>query len=213
MMGKNFCETDSYLFVSVKNINFKGKVSVDKASDRITVEVPVCWLPYLDKINKNDKCSLTYKADEKQGYLVGTGSVIEKNTDPSHPLLVVTSPDKVEQRNELRRYKRFGVFMFTCIYQGKEMKGESLKPINGTVVDISLGGCLVLADYPFKIGDFMVLDFSVGQSEENINLKCMVRNSRPFYESKLNLYGLEFIEMERETEDKLENFLATLPLH
>lgn len=212
-MGKTFCETGSYLFVRVRDINFKGKVSADKASNKITVEVPVCWLPYLDKINKNDECTLTYKSDEKHGYLVGGSTVLEKKTDPLHPLLVMTSPEKFEQRKELRRYKRFGVFIFTCIYQGQELKGEPLKPINGTVVDISLGGCLVLADYPFKIGDIMVLDFSVGTDEENINLKCMVRNGRPFYESKLNLYGLEFIDLNRDTEDKLENFIATLPLH
>jgi c-di-GMP-binding flagellar brake protein YcgR len=211
-MGKNFCETGSYLFVRVKDINFKGRVSVDKASDRITIEVPVCWLPYIEKINKDDNCTITCKSGEKEGYLVGTSSVVDKKLDALQPLLTVTAPKKVVQRKELRRFKRFGVFIFTCIYEGEGDKAL-IKPINGTVVDISLGGCLVLADYQFKIGDFMVLDFSVNADEENVHIKCSVKNIRPFYESKMNLYGLEFADMDVDTKDKLEQFLATLHLH
>ncbi len=202
----------SDIFVRVGGISFKGKIySADEQAKRLNIEVPLQWLYSFATVDKGKECSIIYKPDTEKNYVTGVSSVIEKMLSSSPPLLGLHIPEKIEERKELRKYKRIGVSIFTGITHREELVDGHLveKQLDGTVVDISIGGCLVLAGSHFENGEFLVLNFGIREDEE-LKIRCQVRNSRPFYESRLYLYGVEFVNLEEDVKNKLENFIASL---
>lgn len=200
------------IFVRVGDISFKGKIhSTNEQAKRIDIEVPLRWLYSFSSVEKGKECSVIYKSDTEQNYVAGVSSVIEKMLDSSPPLLGLHIPEKFEERKELRKYKRIGVSIFTGITQREELVDGHLieKQLNGTVVDISLGGCMVLTESHFENGEFLVLNFNIKENEE-LKIRCQVKNSRPFYESRLSLYGVEFVNLEEDVKGKPESFIASL---
>lgn len=202
----------SDIFVRVGDISFKGKIhSINEQAKRIDIEVPLQWLHSFTAVEKGEECSIIYKSDTGQNYIAGISRIAEKMFDSSPPLLAVNIPEKIEERKELRKYRRIGVDIFTGITQREELVDGHLveKQLNGTVVDISLGGCLVLTNGHFEIGEFLSIHFSIRENED-LKIRCQVRNNRPFYESRLSLYGVEFVNLEEDVKVKLEGFIASL---
>jgi c-di-GMP-binding flagellar brake protein YcgR len=211
-MGNIILKEGSDIFVRVGDISFKGKIhSTNEQAKRIDIEVPLQWLYSFAAVDKGKECSIMYKSDTGKNYLTGVSSVIEKMLNSSPPLLGLHIPEKIEERKELRKYKRIGVSIFTGITHREELVDGHLveKQLNGTVVDISLGGCQVLTDNRFKNGEFLALNFGIRENEE-LRIRCQVRNSRSFYESRLSLYGVEFVNLEEDVKGKLESFIASL---
>ncbi len=199
------------IYVSVGDISFKGKIhSTDEPAKSIAIEVPLPWMNSLSRTENGSRCNVLYKTAASPQYnITGASSVIETRFTVSPPLLIIRFPGKTDKRRELRKYERIAVSLFTDITHREKLGDGYLldKPRNGTIVDMSLGGCLILADSNFKIEDFLVLNFSIREGEV-LKIRCRVRNKRPFYESGLHLYGLEFETLDNAIKGALDNFIT-----
>ncbi|MBI4377775.1 MAG: PilZ domain-containing protein [Nitrospinae bacterium] len=213
MMDNIFFKKGLDIFVRIGDIGFKGNISsIDESSKRIDIGVPDQWLSSLARVERGSECTITTKSHAGQNYVVGLSKVIEKRLNFSPPLLIIDFPEKFEKRSELRRYRRIGVSIITGIYQEKELKGGNLieKHLEGTIVDIGLGGCQIMVDYLFETGELLLLDLNIGGNGGNLRIPCQVRYTKPFYNTRLKLYGLEFVNMGKEIKDKLESFITNL---
>jgi hypothetical protein len=68
-----------------------------------------------------------------------------------------------------RRHLRIPVRLFLS-FSGGRIKGE------GTVVDISMGGCMIQSDAPVHVDDIFYLQISLGEHEPPLEVAAMVRS-------------------------------------
>jgi hypothetical protein len=183
------------IFVRIGDIGFKGNISsIDESSKRIDIGVPDQLLSSLARVERGSECTITTKSHAGQNYVVGLCKVIEKSFNFPPPLLIIDFPEKFEERSQLRRYKRIEVSIVTGIHQEKELKGGNLieKHLEGTIVNVGLGGCQIMVDYLFETDELLLLDVNIGGSGGNLRIPCKVRYTKPFYNTGFKLYGLEF---------------------
>ncbi len=88
-------------------------------------------------------------------------------------------------------------------YQSKEPMVDPENPegspkiFKGVAIDISGGGIAIKAEKGnnFEIGDIFDMKFKLSpQDKEFLYLKGIVRNKRKYFDTDLNIYGVEFVE-------------------
>jgi hypothetical protein len=68
-----------------------------------------------------------------------------------------------------RQHLRIPVRLFLS-FSGGRIKGE------GTVLDISMGGCMIQSDAPVHVDDIFYLQISLGEQEPPLEVAAMVRS-------------------------------------
>jgi len=150
-----------------------------------------------------EKISVTYINDEGIAY-TGETSLMKK----SLPTLVLHYPDHMEGKS-IRKHDRIKVSVWTSIRERKlGIKPEEAPVLgDGTLVNLSPAGACVLTEIKgFHIGQEFVLELQLTDGFPQVQLPCLVRNSRPGpYDCVY--YGVEFISLSEDFRKKLEEFL------
>jgi hypothetical protein len=71
-----------------------------------------------------------------------------------------------------RQHLRIPVRLFLS-FSGGRIKGE------GTVLDISMGGCMIQSDAPVHVDDIFYLQIALGKDEPPLEVAAMVRSVGP----------------------------------
>ena len=109
-------------------------------------------------------------------------SVLDVKTEP-YPIIFLAYPDIVKEMY-LRRHQRTKINTPASIY--------SIVTRNGSIMDISEGGCLLETEYSYDVGSQFYLSFELPGGPKLEHVKAVVRNVR----RRLNkiLLGIEFAE-------------------
>lgn len=128
--------------------------------------------------------------------------------DRKIPLVTMTYPEGDLQGVNVRREERVPT-SYWAVLKIMTVSGEDsqLEPLgDGNIVEMSTGGCKVMSQVALKRGDVLWVEFQYGEKEETVQLKGIVRNTRPApYES--TYYGLQFDGITEELKNKVEEIL------
>jgi len=109
-------------------------------------------------------------------------SVLDVKTEP-YPIIFLAYPNIVKEMY-LRRHQRTKINTPASIY--------SIVTRNGSIMDISEGGCLLETEYSYDVGSQFYLSFALPEGPKVEHVKAVVRNVRRRF-NKI-LLGIEFAE-------------------
>lgn len=158
----------------------------------------------LDQINENDQVIVRY---ERDGTIYGFEAYLIRHVVRPSPMLFITYPDVVESL-ELRGEKRIHSLV-PCEIETKKIKKESL------ILDLSTGGCRISIDKGknikedvFKVGDVLIINFSLPNISRDFSLIGKLRNVKSD-QNKLIL-GLQFADMDQEARNNIQTYIENL---
>ena len=193
----------SVVFLKIAERSYKGIVQSFDSWRHLTLRLTKLDNSLVYK-GTGEKVTITCINDEGIAF-TGETSLMKKNL----PTLVLHYPDNMEGKS-IRKHDRIKVSVWTSIRDGKLGVKPEEAPIlgDGTLVDLSPGGACVLTEIKgFNIGQGFVLDFQLNDDSSQVQLPCLVRNSRPGPYNCI-YYGVEFISLPEGFRDQLEAFLA-----
>lgn len=193
--------------ISKGDVSFKGVIKrSSKTDDLQKIEIPAEWKDIIKGLEVGDECLLT--CNEDQTFLQYKMIIMEKELSQLCPVLLLKPFKELKKRTELRKHKRIKAFIFTTLSKENNVDLEKKKEtaLNGTVSDISLGGCSLMSEQSFKINDKLWLIFELMDKETFINVQGMIRNLRKSHIEKCFYYGMEFIDLGTKEREAILSF-------
>lgn len=120
------------------------------------------------------------------------------------PMLTLSYPEGELQGVKVRKVDRVDVSFWAELKMVKTPGvGSGAQPEtvgDANIADMGIGGCKIMTQQALKKGEPVWVEFTYGEKEEPVQLKGIVRSSKPgLYES--TYYGLQFCDLgARETE-------------
>tara|TARA_B100000315_G_scaffold243700_1_gene267377 strand:+ start:1903 stop:2529 length:627 start_codon:yes stop_codon:yes gene_type:complete len=141
----------------------------------------------------NSVCSVQFVTEE--GYHCKFES---KVLDAAIPLLNLSYPEGVEGVS-VRKQERISVSFWTAILGLVTESGmQRLKPVGeGSIVDMTIDGCRVMTNIPYKVNDTIFLSFDYQEGKDPISFDGIVRRVSPAPHG-LVYYGVQYFEPESE---------------
>ena len=120
------------------------------------------------------------------------------------PHIGLSYPAEKLQGVNVRKHPRISVSFWTAILGVVTEGGKStLKPVGeGSIVDMSEGGCRVMTSSRYKVNDMIHLSFEYKEGKEPLDFKGKIRQVRPAPHG-LTYYGLQY-------DDPKPEFLKTV---
>ncbi len=120
------------------------------------------------------------------------------------PLIGLSYPSGELQGVNVREHPRISVSFWTSILEPVAEGGKTtLKPVGeGSIVDMSEGGCRVITNSKYKVNDTIYLSFEYKEGKEPLSFKGIIRQVRSAPHG-LTYYGVQF-------DDTKPDFLKTV---
>lgn len=203
-MGKNFFFSGMAVSLSIGDKPYQGSVISFEIGDNFVVKLAKADMTLLNAM-LNSEVVVRCIADDGMAY--GFKCRLKNR---KIPLVTLTYPEGEPQGVNVRKEKRTPVSFWAELkimtVSGPESESQLEALGDANIVDISLGGCKIMTHGEFKKGDPVWVVFSWGENEEPIELKGVVRGSRPApYES--TYYGLQFCDLDGAALEKIKKIM------
>ena len=183
---KDIFFTGMRILLNVVEKNYQGTIMEFSEGESIMVRLsnPDMTLVH---IMPDTECKVKFIDDNGIAYNIST--ILLKRKIPN---IIIKYPDKFEGVS-IRKYQRISTSYWAAILNEVNENGVvSLKPSgDGTIVDMSLGGCKLMTVLQYKIGSQIWLSFNYGDGDNQLTFKGIVRNMKHApYDTMY--YGIEF---------------------
>ncbi len=195
------------IMVYIKNGNFQGTYSsyiydIDKY---IHILIPTNENGLKAVMRKKDEIDISFVA--KNGDRLGFQSIVVGSTKEGSNIIYQIQKPKTIKKTELRNNFRVQVLIDAEFYYFKDGK---IKKGTGTIIDISAGGARLSCEEELTVRDKISLKFALGEYLENIDAE-VVRIALTG-EDNIRHYGLRFINVSKDKEDKIIKFCISKQL-
>lgn len=198
---------NSKLEISWNDSYFKSTIE-DINGDIISISIPIKDGQYLP-LRKGEKIEVIYYYANNI-YKFHT-VVVDRKVDRI-PLLQIGSPKEVF-KIQRRKFVRVPIIcsvnyekVVKGTYASEEKVDDDSSPIfKATMIDLSGGGMKIRLKEDIKTGDELLMHISMGK--ETLTVKGEVTRSEKGYDSKLNTCGINFLDLNERTREKLIKFV------
>lgn len=210
-MPSNLFKIGAKVNLTVGNVSFKGVVEECEENNLVKIKVPSQWRNIVLSLDYETECIMTYKP-KIGNYQKRKMIVVNKQTDSAFPMILLKPIQIMDKQNELRKEKRIEIFVFTEVSTkglGK-MDMYASGPHTAAIIDISLGGCLLMSNSNYNMNDCLWMIF--GLSDETLkplSVKCQVKSQRQAPMENSMYYGLEFINLGPVENEIIQSFVET----
>ncbi len=116
-----------------------------------------------------------------------------------------SSRETLEGRQQIERMLRVNPLTISAVYKSAEKVGQ------GYVLNLSRGGLFLSSDVGFEMGDQFrlrfFLPFQLGQVDARVQVRWRTQDVENPPRERRSGFGLEFIEIESEMQDKISRFI------
>lgn len=199
-MGENFFYNGMPVSLSLGDKHYQGSIVNFEIEDHFVVKLTKADMTLLN-VMLNSEVAIRCVADDGMAY--GFKCRLKNR---KIPLVILSYPEGELQGVNVRKEERAPVSFWAELkiitVSGPDSASQLESIGDATVVDLSLGGCRIMTQQDLKKGDPIWAAFSYGENEETLQLKGIVRSSRPApYES--TYYGLQFSDLTEEIQGKI----------
>jgi len=118
---------------------------------------------------------------------------------------ISTDPDRLPGREQLERMVRVSPLTISAVYKKRDKVGQAY------VLNLSRGGVFLNASEPFEMGDTVrvqfFLPFQLGQVDADMIVRWRTQDADNPPSELPGGFGLEFLNAETETRDKIARFI------
>jgi len=116
-----------------------------------------------------------------------------------------SSRETLSGRQHIERMLRVSPLTISAVYKMAEKVGQ------GYVLNLSRGGVFLSSDVGFEMGDQFrlrfFLPFQLGQVDARVQVRWCTQDADNLPQELRSGFGLEFIEIESEMQDKISRFI------
>ncbi|MBI3582747.1 MAG: PilZ domain-containing protein [Nitrospinae bacterium] len=189
-MAKEIFYTGLRILVEIFEKKYQGVIMEFSAGESISIRLsnPDATLVH---IMPDTECKVKFIAEDGMAYNIDT--VLLKRKIPN---IIIKYPAKTEGVS-IRKHHRVSTSYWTSIMDEKNEKiGD------GTIVDMSLGGCKLMTMLQYKAGNHIQLSFEYDENSSPVAFKGIIRNIKQApYDT--TYYGIEY-------EQPSEDFIKTI---
>ena len=192
-----------------KDLKYKSTIIGWKSPDILLIGMPILNGVYVN-LQTNCICIIRYIY---RGVAYGFESKVIKNINIFPlPILYISYPEVIEEIS-LRKHKRIDTQIpaqITKILSGNNYNITNDCNINGDILDISIGGCLmtVTSNQNFDIDNQVFITFKFPHNKETLIQHCYIRRIQKVSDNCL--LGMQFIDIPEETKKKITLFQEAL---
>lgn len=185
-MAKDIFYTGLRILVEIFEKKYQGVIMEFLAGESISIRLsnPDATLVH---IMPDTECKVKFIAEDGMAYNIDT--VLLKRKIPN---IIIKYPAKMEGVS-IRKHPRISTSYWTSIMDEKNENGKTVmeKIGDGTIVDMSPGGCKLMTMLQYKTGNHIHLSFEFDENSSPVAFKGIIRNIKQApYDT--TYYGIEY---------------------
>jgi len=196
-MAKEIFYTGLRILVEIFEKKYQGVIMEFSAGESISIRLsnPDATLVH---IMPDTECKVKFIAEDGMAYNIDT--LLLKRKIPN---IIIKYPVRMDGVS-IRKHPRISTSYWTSIMDEKNENGKAVmeKIGDGTIVDMSLGGCKLMTMLQYKAGNHIHLSFEYDENSSPITFKGIIKNIKQApYDT--TYYGIEY-------EQPSEDFIKTI---
>ena len=196
-MAKEIFYTGLRILVEIFEKKYQGVIMEFSAGESISIRLsnPDATLVH---IMPDTECKVKFIAEDGMAYNIDT--LLLKRKIPN---IIIKYPVRMDGVS-IRKHPRISTSYWTSIMDEKNENGKAvMKKIgDGTIVDMSLGGCKLMTMLQYKAGNHIHLSFEYDENSSPVTFKGIIKNIKQApYDT--TYYGIEY-------EQPSEDFIKTI---
>lgn len=196
-MAKDIFYTGLRILIEIFEKKYQGVIMEFSAGESISIRLsnPDATLVH---IMPDTECKVKFIAEDGMAYNIDT--VLLKRKIPN---IIIKYPAKMEGVS-IRKHHRISTSYWTSIMDEKNENGKTVmeKIGDGTIVDMSPGGCKLMTMLQYKAGNHIHLSFEYDENSSPVTFKGIIKNIKQApYDT--TYYGIEY-------EQPSEDFIKTI---
>jgi hypothetical protein len=189
----------------------KDKINVNVISvkgDYIDVDAPKNVLGSQIKVPKGTRLNVLFFSKNNKGFSFET-RVIGYSTKNGHPAMQLAHSNNIRflsQRRFRRRQAAISCYLFLVIIEGSGKKQRLIadkKRLQGTIADVSVGGCSIKAFNPIQVGARFKVEFQLGEA----NLAALGQVLRTNRTGANNVIHMKFLKLTQKSMNTINSFV------
>jgi hypothetical protein len=196
-MAKDIFYTGLRIIIEIVGKNYQGSVLEFTEGESITVKLsnPDMTLVH---IMPDTECKVKFIAEDGMAYNIDTTLLKRKI-----PNIIIKYPAKMSGVS-IRKHPRIATSYWTSIIDEKNENGKVVleKIGDGTIVDMSLGGCKLMTMLQYKVGNRIQLSFEYDENSSPVTFNGIIRNLKQAPYDAI-YYGIEY-------EQPSDDFIKTI---
>ena len=200
-MTKEIFYTGLRILVEIFEKKYQGVIMEFSAGESISIRLsnPDATLVH---IMPDTECKVKFIAEDGMAYNIDT--LLLKRKIPN---IIIKYPVRMDGIS-IRKHPRISTSYWTSIMDEKNENGKDVmeKIGDGTIVDMSFGGCKLMTMLQYKAGDHIHLSFEYDENSSPVTFKGIIKNIKQApYDT--TYYGIEY---EQPSEDFIKKIDALL---
>ena len=200
-MAKEIFYTGLRILVEIFEKKYQGVIMEFSAGESISIRLsnPDATLVH---IMPDTECKVKFIAEDGMAYNIDT--LLLKRKIPN---IIIKYPVRMDGVS-IRKHPRISTSYWTSIMDEKNENGKAVmeKIGDGTIVDMSLGGCKLMTMLQYKAGNHIHLSFEYDENSSPVTFKGIIKNIKQApYDT--TYYGIEY---EQPSEDFIKKIDALL---
>ena len=200
-MAKNIFYSGLRILIEIAGKNYQGTVLELSEGESITIKLsnPDMTLVH---IMPDTECKVKFISEDGMTYNID--AVLLKRKIPN---IIIKYPVRMEGVS-IRKHPRISTSYWTSIIDEKNENDKlTMEKIgDGTIVDMSLGGCKLMTMLQYKAGNHIHLSFEYDENSSPVTFKGIIKNIKQApYDT--TYYGIEY---EQPSEDFIKKIDALL---
>ncbi|OGW00569.1 MAG: hypothetical protein A2889_07460 [Nitrospinae bacterium RIFCSPLOWO2_01_FULL_39_10] len=196
-MAKEIFYTGLRILVEIFEKKYQGVIMEFSAGESISIRLsnPDATLVH---IMPDTECKVKFIAEDGMAYNIDT--LLLKRKIPN---IIIKYPVRMDGVS-IRKHPRISTSYWTSIMDEKNENGKAVmeKIGDGTIVDMSLGGCKLMTMLQYKAGNHIHLSFEYDENSSPVTFKGIIKNIKQApYDT--TYYGIEY-------EQPSEDFIKTI---
>src|SRR4030067_1318841 len=196
-MAKEIFYTVLRILIEIFEKKYQGVIMEFSAGESISTRLsnPDATLVH---IMPDTECKVKFIAEDGMAYNIDT--LLLKRKIPN---IIIKYPVRMDGVS-IRKHPRISTSYWTSIMDEKNENGKAvMKKIgDGTIVDMSLGGCKLMTMLQYKAGNHIHLSFEYDENSSPVTFKGIIKNIKQApYDT--TYYGIEY-------EQPSEDFIKTI---
>ena len=197
IMAKEIFYTGLRILVEIFEKKYQGVIMEFSAGESISIRLsnPDATLVH---IMPDTECKVKFIAEDGMAYNIDT--LLLKRKIPN---IIIKYPVRMDGVS-IRKHPRISTSYWTSIMDEKNENGKAVmeKIGDGTIVDMSLGGCKLMTMLQYKAGNHIHLSFEYDENSSPVTFKGIIKNIKQApYDT--TYYGIEY-------EQPSEDFIKTI---
>jgi len=185
-MAKEIFYTGLRILVEIFEKKYQGVIMEFSAGESISIRLsnPDATLVH---IMPDTECKVKFIAEDGMAYNIDT--LLLKRKIPN---IIIKYPVRMDGVS-IRKHPRISTSYWTSIMDEKNENGKAVmeKIGDGTIVDMSLGGCKLMTMLQYKAGNHIHLSFEYDENSSPVTFKGIIKNIKQApYDT--TYYGIEY---------------------